>query len=59
MTIEDGIKLLNKIGMKELGLQKTRKTRPYFMCLTCQRKVKKLFVEIHKRAGHEVVKRND
>ncbi len=58
MTIEEGIKLLNEIGMKELGLTKTRKTRPYFMCITCQRKVKKFFVKSHERAGHKIVKRN-
>ena len=55
MTIEEGIKLLNQIGMKELGLTKTKRVkRGYWRCEYCERKVKKQEMLRHEKYGHLV-----
>ena len=56
MTVKEGIELLNKIANNLLGYQGDK--RKHWFCITCNRRVTKLFSGVHKRHGHKIKKIN-
>lgn len=59
MTIEEGIKKLNEIGINLLGQTKPKKVRPYYRCEYCQRRIKKSEIPRHEKYGHKIMRKNN